>query len=385
MSVFTYYGFFAGGGMARAGLGGNWRCLFANDFEKKKVDAYIVNWGDKEISLGDIHDLATETDRLPGQADMAWASFPCQDLSLAGAGAGLQGERSSAFWGFYDVIYALRLRNRAPDVLVLENVVGLLTSNCGEDFHTICRALKSLGYVFGALVMDAKHFIPQSRPRLFIVAMKNELTMGGSNAVNSESDWTTTALLRAYNHLNADLKDSWRWWDVPAPASGRESELVEIIAECPNDAPWHSKDETARLIKMMSSPSLERLDTAMKSSVKQVGTIYKRTRFNNAGNKVQRAELRMDGVAGCLRTPGGGSSRQVIVVVEAGEVRSRLLSSREAARLMGLNDDYQLPSNYNEAYHLLGDGLAVPVVRHLGNFIAGALNQSSQIAAVAAE
>jgi DNA (cytosine-5)-methyltransferase 1 len=70
-------------------------------------------------------------------------------------------------------------------------------------------------------------------------------------------------------------------------------------------------------------------------------------------------------VAGCLRTASGGSSRQTIVVVEGARVRTRLLSAREAARLMGLPDSYVLPARYNEAYHLAGDGLAVPVVAFL--------------------
>jgi DNA (cytosine-5)-methyltransferase 1 len=59
----------------------------------------------------------------------------------------------------------------------------------------------------------------------------------------------------------------------------------------------------------------------------------------------------------------------VILVVGAKTVRSRLISSRETARLMGLSDSYRLPENYNEAYHLTGDGVAVPVVRHLARHI----------------
>jgi len=87
----TYYEFFAGGGMARAGLGAGWRCLFANDFDRSKARAYADNWGAADFRLEDIHRL-TAAD-LPGRADLAWASFPCQDLSLAGAGRGLEGAR----------------------------------------------------------------------------------------------------------------------------------------------------------------------------------------------------------------------------------------------------------------------------------------------------
>ena len=100
-----------------------------------------------------------------------------------------------------------------------------------------------------------------------------------------------------------------------------------------------------------------------------VGCIYKRTRMDEKGNRAQRAEIRFDDVAGCLRTPVGGSSRQSIMIVEGGKVRSRLLSPREAARLMGLPESYKLPDNYNEAYHLAGDGVVVPVVRFLAAYV----------------
>ena len=99
-----------------------------------------------------------------------------------------------------------------------------------------------------------------------------------------------------------------------------------------------------------------------------VGAVYKRTRWQQ-GVKVQRAEVRFDDVAGCLRTPAGGSSRQLILVVDGKSIRSRLISARETARLMGLPDTYVLPSGYNEAYHLTGDGVAVPVVRHIAQHI----------------
>ncbi len=112
--------------------------------------------------------------------------------------------------------------------------------------------------------------------------------------------------------------------------------------------------------------NLAKVEAAKNAGRRMVGTIYRRTRADGPnGEKMQRAEVRFDDVAGCLRTPSGGSSRQTIMVVDGKRVRSRLLSPREAARLMGLPDTYQLPKNYNEAYHLAGDGVAVPVVRFL--------------------
>lgn len=378
----TYYEFFAGGGMARAGLGAEWKCLFANDFDAKKVEAYAANWGRGEIKYGDIYDLKP-TD-FPGEPDLAWGSFPCQDLSLAGSGAGLSGARSEAFWGFWQAVDALRQERRAPKLLVLENVVGALTSNGGKDFREICRALHLLDYVFGALVMDAIHFLPQSRPRLFIVAMRKGLL--GSEKLTSETPdtiWSNAALRRAVESLSTDLRKAWRWWKVSAPAMSNVR-LEELIEDQPADAPWHSAAETAKFLAMMSASNREKVSRARRSGKRVVGAIYRRTRHDENGVKVQRAEVRFDGIAGCLRTPGGGSSRQFIMVVEGDMIRTRLLSGREAARLMGLPDDYQLPSSYNDAYHLMGDGLAVPVVRHLAQFLLSPL-QAEKVDLLAAE
>lgn len=359
----AFYEFFAGGGMARAGLGEGWQCLFANDFDAHKRDAYAANWGADHFHLGDIHKLSA--DDLPGRADLAWASFPCQDLSLAGAGAGLAGKRSGAFWGFHALIEGLRAQGRAPAMLVLENVVGALTSNHGADFHELCKALHRLGYVFGALVLDAARFVPQSRPRLFVIAVRQDADVPKA-AVTAGPDlnWTPPALLRAHETLPRDLRDAWRWWAMAAPL-GRNMQFADIIEDDPSDVEWHSEAETQRLLSMMSEANLAKVREAQGEPGRSVGAFYRRTRKDMAGRKVQRVEVRFDGLAGCLRTPGGGSSRQFVMIVEGGRVRTRLLSGREAARLMGLPDSYRLPARYNDAYHLLGDGLVAPVISHL--------------------
>ena len=95
--------------------------------------------------------------------------------------------------------------------------------------------------------------------------------------------------------------------------------------------------------------------------------------------------MRLDGLSGCLRTPAGGSSRQLILVVEGDRVRTRLISARETARLMGLPDSYLLPANYNEAYHLTGDGVVVPAVRHLAAHLLEPLLAGQGFSAEAAE
>jgi len=382
MGELTFLEFFAGGGMARAGLGSGWRCLFANDFDETKADAYAAAWNggkrSKELKVEDVGKLKIAD--LPGkQADLAWASFPCQDLSLAGAQAGLAGERSGSFLPFYFLMRTLRELGRGPRCIALENVCGLLTSHGGRDFHDICRLLSQIGYRFGALVMDAVDFLPHSRPRLFIIAVDRSLPVSPSK---QPGRWHPARLIEAYEGLRPDLKADWLWFDPPAPPA-RNTRLADLIEDQPPDVTWHSQEETNRLLGMMSQANRAKVAKVKALPGLSVGAIYKRTRVEG-GVKFQRAEVRFDDVAGCLRTPGGGSSRQTILVVENGNVRSRLISARETARLMGLPDEYPLPSRYNDAYHLTGDGVAVPVVRHIAEHILEPMLATSEIELVAA-
>lgn len=363
----TFYEFFAGGGMARAGLGAGWVCLFANDFDHKKAATYRANWGGDVLRVGDVRDVKV-TD-LPDFADLVWASFPCQDLSLAGGGAGLKGERSGTFWPFWHLMKSLIADGRAPNLIVLENVCGTLNSHDGQDFAAIGSALSNAGYRFGALVIDAALFVPQSRPRLFIVGVQEELKISQTlTADNAHSLWHPAALRRAHERLPSEARKKWIWWNISSPPP-RTQNFCDLIEENPTGVDWHTAEETQRLLDMMSEINLEKVRQAKRAGRRMVGTVYRRTRRDEYGRKVQRAEVRFDDVAGCLRTPAGGSSRQVILVVEGRKVRSRLISTRETARLMGLGDDYVLPANYNEAYHLTGDGVVVPVVRHLAQEI----------------
>ncbi len=254
-------------------------------------------------------------------------------------------------------------------MVILENVCGTLTSHGGKDFHAICAALRDGGYLFGCLVVDAVLFVPQSRPRLLIIAVRDDLDL--PEGVVSElpnGSYLTRSLTTAFSRLSSELRDAWIWWDVPTPA-GRNIGLSDIVEDDPGDVCWHSHHKTLAMLESMSARNRAKVRSAQSAGRKVVGTIYKRTRRDEHGEKKTRAEARFDEVAGCLRTPTGGSSRQVILVVEGDSVRSRLMSSRETARLMGLPDEYVLPENYNEAYHLTGDGVVVPVVRFLAEHI----------------
>ncbi|HEY0437512.1 MAG TPA: DNA cytosine methyltransferase [Phenylobacterium sp.] len=355
---FSFYEFFAGGGMARLGLGGAWTCAFANDFDRVKAATYRANFADAEAHLreGDVWRLGAGD--LPGHADLAWASSPCQDLSLAGGRAGFAGGRSGAFFGFWRLMEGLAAEDRAPRVIVIENVVGLLTSHGGQDFAAVAQALAALGYSFGALEIDAARFLPQSRPRVFVVATRE----APPPALTGPSPFHTRAVQAAAAGLPPELARRWVWWSLAAPHA-RNADLATIL-EPDAAVAWHAPERTGRWLELMAPLHRARLAARAERGDRAVGAVFRRMRLE-AGRKVQRAEVRFDGLAGCLRTPRGGSSRQVIAVVEAGQVRTRLLTPREAARLMGLPETYCLPAAATSALQVAGDGVAVPVVRWL--------------------
>jgi DNA (cytosine-5)-methyltransferase 1 len=372
---FTFYEFFAGGGMARTGLGRPWSCLFANDFDPGKTATYRANFADaaEHFREGDVWKIAPGD--LPGVADVAWASSPCQDFSLAGARAGLAGGKSSAFYGFWRLIEGLAAEGRAPRAIVIENVSGLLTSHQGADFNAVGEALASQGYRFGALEIDAAAFLPQSRPRVFIVATREPPPV----ALTGEGAWQTKAVKAAAARLPAHLARHWVWWRLPAPPA-RNSDLAALLEDDAAVA-WHPPERTQAWLALMAPLHRARLEACRTRGERTVGAIFRRMRTED-GRSVQRAEVRLDGLAGCLRTPRGGSSRQVIVVVDQGRVRTRLLSPREAARLMGLPDSYVLPRTATAALQVAGDGVAVPVVRWLAaELLEPLLGQAAVIAA----
>jgi DNA (cytosine-5)-methyltransferase 1 len=366
---FTFYEFFAGCGMARAGLGRRWTCLLANDKEELKTTAYAGRWGSEHLDKRDVK-LLTTADLAPG-GDLAWASFPCQDLSVAGhlrgiGSASSSRTRSGALWPFLQLVADLRGVDREPTLIVLENVLGLLTSNRGRDFAKILRSLKRSGYTYGAFVIDARHFLPQSRPRVFIVAVRERATVP-VNLVRPEPEapWHNAQVLRAWSELPKDVAAGWTWWslgDAPELPDGALANAIDLS----DGARWHPREETTRLLAMMAPAHAARLKAAKREGKVRIGSLYLRMRPEHGVN-VQRAEISFGATLGCLRTPRGGGSRPRIIVVEGNRVRTRLLSAMEAAGLMGLDKGYKLPASYEHAFRLIGDGVAPPVVRFLAD------------------
>ncbi len=361
---------FAGIGLVRLALErSGWECIFANDIDPKKQRTYANNFESSDFSLGDVWEM--DVGALAAPVDLVTASFPCTDLSLAGNRSGLAGKHSSAFWALIRILEGLQGNQGAPKVVMVENVVGFLTSRDGEDFLAAVRALNEQGYVVDAVVVDAKHFTAQSRPRLFLIAVREDLAdahmvrptpSGILSAWNQEVDDSSSPLrpaaLRQVMRSNDTL--NWGLMSLPRPPASTQT-LSDIIEDVPAGSDrWWSPEQMTKLISQMSELHLSVLERMKSGSAYSYGTIYRRKREGGT-----RAELRTDGLAGCLRTPRGGSSKQIVLRAGNGEVRARWMTPREYGRLQGVPDSFVLPDNDLEAYFGFGDAVCVPAVEWL--------------------
>ena len=334
----TMHEFFAGSGLVAYGLKGMFAPIWANDISERKAAVYEANFGCEHFKLNDIKNVNGID--LPF-AHLSWASFPCQDLSLAGSLGGIHASRSGLVWEWLRVLDEMEEK---PRILALENVTGLLSTNSGNNYRILHMALVERGYDCGAIVLNASHFVPQSRPRVFVIAVRHGYEIP-AYLIGSSPCWL-------HNKAASDLGGTlprWIWWQAEKP-SRRRSTLKDIIDENSE----FDKDTVLRLIPERHQAKLNEHDTVY-------ATGYRRTRHGK-----QQLELRFDGIAGCLRTPEGGSSKQYLVVKRNDEIHARLLTVREAARLMGAPDSFILPGSYNDGYKAMGDAVAMPVAQFIG-------------------
>ena len=338
----TMHEFFAGSGLVAYGLKGMFAPIWANDISEQKAAVYEANFGCEHLKLGDIKD---EKGRDLPFAHLSWASFPCQDLSLAGSLGGIHASRSGVVWEWLRVLDEMEVK---PRILALENVTGLLSANGGDNYRVLHMALVGRGYDCGAIVLNASQFVPQSRPRVFVIAVQHGYEI--------PAYLTGDAPCWLHNKAASELGQSlpgWIWWQAEKPPR-RCSTLKDIIEE----EVEFDKDTVLPLVP-------ERHQTKLNEHNTVYATGYRRTRHGE-----QQLELRFDGIAGCLRTPEGGSSKQYLVAKRNNEIHARLLTVREAARLMGAPDSFILPGSYNDGYKAMGDAVAMPVVRFIGeNFL----------------
>jgi DNA (cytosine-5)-methyltransferase 1 len=346
--------FFAGIGLVRLGLeAAGFDVVWSNDIEPAKRDMYVGNFRESDPAhrfvLGDIAKVSGSD--MPASLALAWASFPCIDLSLAGWRRGLDGSHSATFWHFTRILD--EMGDARPAVVVLENVVGFATSRGGSDLAAAIREINKLGYSADVLTLDARRFVPQSRPRLFIV---------GAKQVPTDQPTDDTVLRPAW--LQAPFLDPslvTHRAGLPEPPPLLATGLAEIVEQLSEDNPqWWDAERTRACVSSLSPVQLERLSRLQSADALSYRTAYRRTREGRAV-----WEIRPDDISGCLRTARGGSSKQALVQAGHGAVRVRWMTPREYARLMGA-EDYRLDKlRRNQALFGFGDAVCVPVVEWL--------------------
>jgi DNA (cytosine-5)-methyltransferase 1 len=345
--------FFAGIGLVRQALeDAAIEVVWANDIEVAKRDLYVANFGEDDFELGDVRDV--HADDLP-DIDLATASFPCTDLSLAGGRKGLDGDQSGMFWEFARVIGELADDGRAPGVVCLENVPSFATSHAGEDLRAAVERLNELGYACDLLVLDARRFVPQSRPRLFIIGeLDADYEHAGWGPDDLRPKWIT---LFADAHVELDLRA--RKLRPPLAEAVALADVVQKLRQ--TDPRWWEPERLERFVGSLSERQAERLE-GMKAADRLVwASAYRRTREG-----IPRWEIRGDGIAGCLRTTRGGSAKQALVEAGRGVVRARWMTPLEYARLQGVRPTYRLGRvTPNQALFGLGDAVCVPAVAWL--------------------
>lgn len=351
----TFAEFFAGIGLIRFALERHgWTMAYANDIDPQKHEVYKEHFKDADdhYHLIDIHE--THPASIPA-VTLATASFPCNDLSVAGARKGLRGKQSSAFWGFVKILKGMK--DRKPPIVLLENVTGFLTSAKGQDFRDALAAMNDLGYAVDAFILDASRFVPQSRQRLFVVGGLNpsdgELSLAQEAARLHESD-VRPKMLADFIYHHSEIR--WNIRNLPAQPFQRSS-LEEVIEDHPPESPlWWQPSRAEYLLNQMSQRHRAQAEKMISGSQWSYGTVFRRIRKSKS-----MAELRTDGIAGCLRTPRGGSARQILFKAGKGKYFVRFMTPRECAHLMGAGE-YNIQASFNQALFGFGDAVCVPVI-----------------------
>lgn len=348
--------FFAGIGLARMGLErAGFDIAWANDYEPDKRAMYTEHFGDSDsgthtFHLGDIGKVKASD--LPTDANLAWASSPCTDLSLAGGRAGLDGSESGTFWHFVRLLK--EMDDNRPPVVVLENVTGLATSHGGDDLCAAIRAFNGLGYSVDVLALDTRRFLPQSRPRMFVVGVLTP-------PVDTPEP---------HSELRPDYLQ-WVFGDpelrthrapLPTPPAPRLSGLGKLVEDMAvTDERWWNEARTQAFVESLSPMQRARVVELKRTSGVKYRTAYRRTRQG-----VAVWEVRPDDISGCLRTARGGSSKQAVVRLGNKRLQVRWMTPVEYARLMGAPNYALEGARTNQALFGFGDAVAVPVVAWLG-------------------
>ncbi|AEE23376.1 DNA-cytosine methyltransferase [Glaciecola sp. 4H-3-7+YE-5] len=361
----TFVDFFAGIGLVEIGLTNTgWHHLLSVDYSELKRDVYKLNFGKNHAEFYRCADIFEVDGTEVPESFLAHASFPCTDVSSAGPRKGVQdGNESSAIDSFLRIVS--EMADKKPAVLMLENVKGLITSHGGKDLRFLVKHINSLGYAVDLVCIDAKNFVPQSRKRVFLICQNTEYEEVQTATSDSLKDLSECDVrcksVTAFIKQNCDL--NWVVKDLP--------KLPKLVKKLPDiidnhENVWWTEERTDYLITQMFDRHSSWLIDNIEMEEFRYATAFRRMRERN-GKKQSTAEIRNDGIAGCLRTAKGGSAKQILLRTGKGEIKARLLSPLECARLMGADEFDFNGFSANDAFYCLGDAVCVDVIKWLDN------------------
>jgi DNA-cytosine methyltransferase len=194
----------SGAGGSRAGFeGAGWTNVLSTDSSESAIAIQKDAFGGA-CRVADVWDISPE--ELPPH-DALFAGFPCQPFSSSGNRSGFGHKSGNVFEGILRLV-----AEGAPQVVMLENVFGLLHNKGGHTFSRVLGDLTQLGYEVDWLTVDLRWLgYPQTRPRVLIVAHKDPLGVGILNAglfsADRLYDW---AVGRVKDHLGLTMKQHSR-------------------------------------------------------------------------------------------------------------------------------------------------------------------------------
>lgn len=331
-AAFRFIDLFAGiGGMRKAFEGAGGRCVFTSEWNKYARMTYQANFDCDHDVAGDITKI--EASEIP-QHDVLVAGFPCQPFSIAGVSKKNSLGRAHGFEDktqgtlFFDV--ARIIAHHRPAAFLLENVKNLKGHDKGRTFQTIMETLKDeLGYNVHYRIVDAQHWVPQHRERIFIVGFREDVPFDFDQLVFPEKPPVLGNILH--------------------PQNGDEEA----------EAPFTVGDEATVADKYTLTEKLWDYLQAYADKHKAAGNGFG---FGINGKDDVTRTL-------SARYYKDGSE---ILVHQQGK-RPRRLTPRECARLMGFDMPgeplFEIPVSDTQSYKQFGNAVVVPKVRAIAKLM----------------
>ena len=358
-----------------------WECAWTSEIEPFPSAVVDERW--KLKNVGDMTKLTEEQLQHEGPISLLVGGTPCQSFSVAGLRKGLEDPRGNLALRFTQLVGVLR-----PTWVVWENVPGVLSSAGGRDFGTFLGALAELGYGFAYRVLDAQWFgVAQRRRRVFVVAHAR--------------DWRrAAAVLFERESVFGNPPTRGKPWQGVAPASlcradaGRADHgadrACDLIAFHPTQDPISSYDGSTHSMGCGSGGGCCTQAVAVRTAQTSANGVGVAVELSHTLDQVQgqavafkpkywtRNNPKMEGAPRsdgttftCLTNDTGENASCVATAMSV-----RRLTPRECERLQGFPDDYTLVTYRNKPaadgprYKALGNSMAVPVMRWIGERIA---------------